>query len=141
MIKKIFLAALIVLLFNLTYCDPPTIAKYSDPVGTAQMEGKNPLNRVEKKAVVTYAYTLNKNGHWTQFPDLALTFYLPFSQFVTVKYNIQYLTSGLDWFVTRLIVDKKENILFRIHTGYHNHHAHTNYDEIWLEKGMHTIVL
>ena len=39
------------------------------------------------------------------------------------------------------MVDEKENIQFRMTTGYTQHHAHNNWDEIWMQKGKHTICL
>ena len=91
--------------------------------------------------MVTYTYALSNSGKWTQFPDLAATFNLDWAQFVQVRYNIQTINGHKCYFVTRLMVDRKEDILFRIHTGYHYYHSHSNSDEIWLEKGKHTIAV
>ena len=69
------------------------------------MNQTNVLTRVDKKAIVTYAYSLTNNGIWTQFPDLALAFYIPFPQYVSIRYNIQNIQSGSGYFITRIMID------------------------------------
>ena len=71
------------------------------------MNQTNVLTRVDKKAIVTYTYSLTNNGVWTQFPDLALTFYIPFPQYVSIRYNIQIRQTGTGYFLTRIMIDSK----------------------------------
>ena len=105
--KTLLYLVCLLLILHQIIADPPTTETHPDYRATVEMESTKLLNRVEKKALVTYAYTLNKNHLWTQFPDMAISFYLPFDQYVQVKYNIQTVFSGIGWFGTRVKIDGK----------------------------------
>ena len=53
---------------------------YPDLAGSLNKESESKLKSITKTARVTYSYTLNNNAIWTQFPDLAIDFYLAFDQ-------------------------------------------------------------
>ena len=89
----------------LVYSDPVTTQNYPDMPGSIACDRLVNMTRVIKRAIVTYSYTLNKNGIWTQFPDLTLAFYVPFPQFVKVKYNIQTHVLTDSWFLVRIKID------------------------------------
>ena len=98
------------------------------------------MTRVEKLVTVTRPYTLNNNHQWSQFPDMSGNIDVPFAQYIEIKYNIQYWqTKASGYFITRVLVDGRENMLFRICTGYTIHHSHVISDEVWMEKGPHNV--
>ena len=106
-----------------------TTENHRDVCGSVELDQVRVINRVEKKAIVTYSHTLNSNQKWTQFPDLNIKFNLPFRQMVKIKYNIQtYQSTGEGYFVTRIMINGKENIEFRQSTGHHRHHSNS-YDD------------
>ena len=78
-----------------------TTERREDPVSSGCLN----LTRVEKKALVTYTYTLNQNNKWAQFPDMFISFYLPLAQYVQIKYNIQTMYTGTGTMVTRVKID------------------------------------
>ena len=120
------------LMTHLAYADPVTTTYYPDLPGSNNCDRFSNMTRVVKRAIVTYSYTLNKDGKWTQFPDLTLTFNVPFSQFVKVKYNVQTHVMQNSYFLARIKIDGVENIEFRQADGYHTHHSVAYEDEVWL---------
>ena len=80
--KTAFLLVCMLLMTNLVLGDPETTEKHEDMCGTVNEAGTAILTRVERKVRVTYPYTLNNAIIWSQFPDLALSFYIPHAQYV-----------------------------------------------------------
>ena len=89
----------------LTLADPVVTEKHRDVCGSVSLNQTNVLTRVDKKAIVTYTFSLTGNDRWTQFPDLALAFYIPFPQYVSIRYNIQVASEGTGWFCTRIMIN------------------------------------
>ena len=50
---------------------------------------------------IRYAHTLTKRV-WTQFPDMAIEFWVPFDQFVAIKYKIGVRMASDTWFVSKM---------------------------------------
>lgn len=115
-----------------------------DPLQTMDYYFKPPdtiyLKRVTKLQPVTYSYALAAVD-WTEYPGLVLTFIVPFSQFVDVKYLVSPFSNNACFLCTRLMVDKIENPLFRAISGNFIYHLNTFSDTIWFEKGNHTVTL
>lgn len=88
----------------LALADPVVTEKHRDVCGSVALNQTNVLTRVDKKAMVTYSFALPKGG-WTQFPDLALAFYIPFPQYVSIRYNIQVASAGTGYFCTRIMIN------------------------------------
>ena len=86
--KQTYAFLALVLCVYLVCADPVTTNHYNDILGSVNCDRLSNLTRVVKKAIVTYTYTLNAKSPWGQFPDLTLSFYVPFSQFVRVVKNI-----------------------------------------------------
>ena len=117
---------LLIAFSSLIVCDPPTTTKHPDIETTLKAQNTHILNRVEKKAQITYQYVLNGNNRWTQYPDMALSFSLPFDQYVLVDYKIIIWTGKQTHIVTRVMIDGVENREFRFKTG--NTYFQTNAD-------------
>ena len=73
---------------------------------------------------------------------MATSFILPFGQYVEIRYRIVlYTNADKHYFVTRVKVDGRENIDFRCHTGYTRHHVCSYVEEVWMEKGRHSVTV
>lgn len=48
------------------------------------------LERVEHKAEITYTFTLSGDNNQNKYPELDITFTLPYDQYVKVKYHTAY---------------------------------------------------
>ena len=94
-----------------------------------------------KAARITYGYSLNSDNQYHQFPELIIPFDLQFGQFVQIRYNVQIYTPTKCWFICRVVVDGVERFDFRTLTGYTEHHSNHISDELWLDKGHHTVYL
>lgn len=69
---------------------------------------------MEKKTFIDYDLQLIGDNQYHQYPDLDINFYLPYSQYVKIVYNIVVgATSNDAHIVTRLFVDGKEIPEFR----------------------------
>ena len=130
--RTVFELVLVVLLVSWAIADPVVINRREDICATAIEAGTNTLTRVENIARVTYAYNLKSDNRWTQFPDLAISFYLPYGQAVTINYNIQVLNPETGNFCTRLIIDGRDQIDFRVTTGKIQYHSHVSWGQVWL---------
>lgn len=66
-----------------------------------------------------------------------IEFDLERDQRVALKYKISFVCSGQDQFMTRLLIDGKENTDFRVASG--NTWFHTNIGDelVWMTKGRH----
>lgn len=59
-----------------------------DLINTANLLNTPLMNRVQQIVDVRQTYRLVPNNQWIQFPEMLITFDLPFSQFVKVQYVI-----------------------------------------------------
>ena len=67
------------------------------------------MTRVIKKVDVIHSYALVGDDKFHQFPDMSAEIYVPFKQFVKVKYQIVNAIPGDSFLVTRAMFDGVEN--------------------------------
>ena len=99
------------------------------------------LERVEHKAEINYTFSLSGDNKYNKYPDLDITFNLPFDQYVKVKYITTCYSCGVYpcQLTTHLVVDGKENRDFR-DCEYQTYTLRTSgYGEIFLKAGTHRI--
>lgn len=120
--------ALISLLLLAVWCEDLQTTINFDPVGTNVSCCKDQLKRVEKKVDVRFQYLLTNNNKWTQFPNMIIEFYLPFSQYITYWHNIVLCTTASTNMFTRTIIDGVEDISYRFITGLVYNHGHFIFD-------------
>ena len=97
------------------------------------------LRRVVYFVDVDYPLALDQTSTMSKFPDFSLNIDLPFSQFVTVKYNIQLDTPRQGFLITYLKVNGNEMKEFKVTSGYVAHQSNQALGDIWLEKGKHLL--
>jgi hypothetical protein len=90
------------------------------------------LRRVVYFVDVNYPLALDQTNTYSKFPDFSIYIDLPFSQFVTVKYNIQLDTPREGYLITYLIVNGKEMKEFKVTSGYVAHQSNQSSGDIWL---------
>lgn len=125
MLKKTFCAFL---LLWLVLTGAPQVSENVDFVAS----NSNSLTRVVSYVEITYPLALVRTTTYTKFPDFSIRIDLPFSQFVTVKYNIQMDTPSTGYLYTVLRVDDKEIREFTVTSGYFHHQSNQSYGSIWL---------
>ena len=71
---------------------------------------------VRKMVHLNYSITINPDNRWSQFPDMKIEFFLERPQFVNFDYKTTITTGdqGTGHMVTRLMIDGRENPLFRV---------------------------
>ncbi len=128
--KNLYIAILL-LLISSALADGAITQEYVNVVGACATN----LIRVIKEVDIKFRYILYYTNVWTQMPDMAMEFYVPFDQFVRIKYKIVLFQGA--YLYTRVLVDGAENTDFRDATGETNHHNNAADDEVWLTKGLH----
>lgn len=130
---------LLLLLLNQVFCGPITTETHIDFAATANADSSKLLTRVIKSAKVKYPLALNTNNVWAQFPDFAIIIDLPFSQSVSIRYNLSIYALDGGWLVTRVMIDGVEDENYRCLTQYVSGHNHFLMDNTWLSAGKHEI--
>lgn len=80
------------------------------------------LERVVSTVDINYFFTLLSTNQWTQFNDFRHEFELEYAQYVKFTYTINIGSAGDCLFVTRLMIDGKEERIFRSHLLYIRYH-------------------
>ena len=78
---------------------------YPDLINTANLLNTPLMHRVQKIVDVRQTYRLVNTYKWIQFPEMLITFDLPFSQFVTVQYAIAIRMPSAYTFHTTVYID------------------------------------
>ena len=84
-------------------------------IGTINQQNLNVLKRVVKTVNVDYNYQLVANSQFHRFPDMDISIYLKYPQFVTIIYNIGVSQSRMAYIETRVLIDGvEENLMHRM---------------------------
>lgn len=132
---------ILVLLVLLALTIAESVTRTVDFFGTVCQERAVQMQRVQREVNVTYTYALQTNGGWQQFPDMKINFYLARPQFVLITYNINLKLLGVNFFSTRVLIDKVENTYFRYTTDYAYHHTHFVSKQVWMDAGNHEVMV
>lgn len=76
------------------------------------------LENVVTTIDINYPFAVLNTNQWSQFHDLTRTFTLPYAQKVKFTYNINIGSAGDCVLATKLMIDGKEERIFRAHTAF-----------------------
>lgn len=108
---------------------------YTDWAGTQNSDNTHLLTLEEKKVDVRFPYILITLT-WSQFPDMAIEFYLEFDQWVEIRYHIVTRSARESHLITQMVLDGEA---VKDYWAISRSHYHTNSvaDKVWLTKGRH----
>ncbi len=108
-------------------------------IGYVDIKGLSTLKRVTKLQKLTIPYVLSGSNIWSEYPGLGINFHLPTDQYVHISYSTVVPSNNQCHLITRLMINKVENILFRDISEYTYYHSNKEAKSVWLEKGNYFI--
>ena len=134
--KLMTLVRLLSFLFCLKQLVPQS-TEHFDPFQAMLNQAASKVRLVKKLANIDFAIKIQNQNVWDQFPDMNIYWRQDNDQFVYFKYQITFEGSGSCIFLTRMMIDNKENPQFRAIYGPFVYHTIKNSDKVWLPKGYH----